>query len=1027
MLPVASRRRTFRLLMLVVGLGAWVAGHLVLERSLHAQTSADSKLGTIRFNRDIRPILSDKCFVCHGPDENERQAELRLDIREDAIAARGERPAIAPGQPRESEMIQRIFEEDPDLRMPPADSGRVLSEDDKRKLRAWIEQGAEYEPHWAYVPPRKTTPPEVEGGADPIDAFLLRRLAEEGWRFTKPADRLTLIRRLSFDLTGLPPTPEEVRLFLDDNSPNAYERVVDRLLASDHFGERMAIFWLDAVRYADTNGIHGDNHREHWLFREYVIDSFNNNVPFDVFTREQLAGDLLPSPSRRQLVASGYNRLNMTTREGGAQAKEYRAKYAADRVRNASTVWLGSTLGCSECHDHKFDPFSQKDFYSFAAFFADLEETAVGAQKPEVLLTESQQQQVKQLDEEAAKLQATLNRPTAELAAAQQKWEQQLRAKTDEWSPLKPLELKAANGTTLTAQDDQSVLAGGEKPDKEVYTIHTESPKAATGLRLVVLPHASAPAKGPGRAGNGNFVVTEVKVFVGEQQVKLAKATATHSQNGWPDKAAIDGNPDSGWAILPQVGQENALVLEAQDDLPAGPLRIELHQNHGRGAHTLAHFRIDTTTAPRPLRANAGGLPGELAAILKLDVKQRTKQQAAKLAAHYRSIAPALDETRKRLAGNRQQRKELVDSAPKLLIAKTMPTPRMTRVLSRGNWLDDSGEIVKPQTPSFLGELNVPDEERATRRELAEWIVDPENPLTARVYVNRLWALVFGEGIVRSLDDFGSQGDWPTHPELLDWLAIEFRESGWNTKAMLKRMVMTRAYRQSSVADAEKLAADPYNRLLGRQNRFRLPAEMIRDNALAVSGLLVHKVGGPSVKPYQPFGYWSHLNFPKRVYKPDDGENQYRRGLYTYWCRTFLHPSMLAFDAPSREECTVQRPRSNTPLAALVLLNDPTYVEAARVTAERLLLEQPDASDVERLGALFQLALQRNPLDAERAILLDIVAKHRLQYSQQQEEAAKLEKNGFRAASDEVDPIELAAWTSAVRVVFNLHEFVNRN
>lgn len=988
---------------------------------------AQTKQTRLRFNRDIRPILSDKCFVCHGPDQNERQAELRLDIRDEAIAARDDMPAIKPGDVEQSAVVYRIFSEDENERMPPADSGRALSDDERKLLRQWIAEGAEYEQHWAYVAPERAAPPKVDGGEHPIDAFIIARLKAKGWNLAAEADRRTLIRRLSFDLTGLPPTVEEVEAFINDKSADAYERLVDRLLGSKHYGERMAVFWLDAVRYADTNGIHGDNHREHWLFRDYVINAFNDNKPFDVFTREQIAGDLLESPTREQQIASGYNRLNMTTREGGAQAKEYRAKYAADRVRNASTVWLGSTMGCSECHDHKFDPFSQKEFYQFAAFFADLQETAVGVQQPKRLPTDEQQKQAAELDAAIAGLKKTLNTATPELEKAQAIWETEFRDRGPKWQPLTAAELNSQGGATLEALKDKSIRASGAKPDKDAYTVHVETAEPITAFRLEALPDDKAPAKGPGRAGNGNFVVTEFEVFAGERKIEFGTITGTHSQKGWPAKAAADGNADSGWAVLPHVGKVNSLVFETKADAPAGKLKIVIHQNHGRGAHTLAHFRVSATSAARPVRAGDDGVPAGLAEILRLPADKRSAEQANKLAAHYRSIAPALAGARKQLADAEKKRKSVADAAPALLVAQTMAKPRMIRVLPRGNWLDDSGEIVAPSTPSFLNEMPKFDG-RATRTELAEWVVDPNNPLTARVFVNRLWSIAFGEGIVRSLDDFGSQGEWPTHPQLLDWLAIEFRKSGWDTKKTLKTILMSRAYRQSSLTNETKLAEDPYNRMLGRQNRFRFAAEMVRDNALATSGLLVHRLGGKSAKPYQPLGYWSHLNFPKRVYKPDQGEDQYRRGLYTYWCRTFLHPSMLAFDAPSREECTVKRARSNTPLAALVLLNDPTYVEAARVTAERLLMETPtDATDAERLSRLFRKSLQRKPTAAEEKILLGVVAKHREQYLKSREEADKVRKNGFQASSSEVDPVELAAWTSGVRVVFNLHEFINRN
>ncbi len=1026
--------RSLLFLLIVGGLAGGVVAEDAESKKASGKPAAASG-SRVRFNRDIRPILADKCFVCHGPDENERQADLRLDVREDATADRDGTPAVAPGNASKSELIRRIAAADEDERMPPGDSGRSLSNSERATLRRWIEEGAEYEDHWSYTRPARVKPPSIgTSKVTPIDAFVIDRLKRAGWRLSPEADRRTLIRRITFDLTGLPPTAERVEAFANSKSKRAYEELVDELLASEHYGERLAELWLDAVRYADTNGIHGDNHREHWLYRDYVIRSFNANKPFDVFTREQLAGDLGDNPTREQRIGSGYNRLNMTTREGGAQAKEYRAKYAADRVRNAATVWLGSTMGCAECHDHKFDPFSQRDFYSFAAFFADVDEIAVGAQRPERIPTPEQLKKLAELDAAIPPLTEKLNTATPVLAKAQEAWEAELRTNRTEWTLVEPLAFESKGGAKLEPQKDHSVLVTGAKPDRDVYTVSFQAEEAFTALRLEAIPDPSAPAKGPGRAGNGNFVVTEVEVHVNDKRVELAVASSEHSQQGWPAKAAADGNNDTGWAVLPRVGKLNSLVLEAKADSPAGEVRVVIHQNHGRGTHTLARFRLATTNRPRPVVASAHGLPAGIEAILALVAKDRTQKQQNQIAAHYRSVAPALQGVRDQLKKLNQQRKSIADSAPLLLVTKSIK-PRVMRVLPRGNWLDDSGPVVSPDTPSFLPRLPNSDEansdkpnsgKSASRAELAEWIVAKENPLTARVFVNRLWGLAFGEGIVRSMGDFGAQGEWPTHPALLDNLAVDFQESNWDVKAIVKQIVMSQAYRQSSEASAEMVEKDPYNRLLARQNRYRLPAEMIRDNALSVSGLIVHRVGGPSVKPYQPFGYWSHLNFPKRIYKPDEGSDQYRRGLYTYWCRTFLHPSMVAFDAPSREECTVHRARSNTPLAALVLLNDPTYVEAARAMAERV-LTSPAENDGERLNFLYQQALNREPKPAEAKIIMALFARHLSDYQADQEQAEGIQKNGFRKKAEPLDAAQMAAWTSVCRVVFNLHEFVYRN
>ncbi len=684
---------------------------------------------------------------------------------------------------------------------------------------------------------------------NPIDAFVVAGQASHGLTPAPEADRLTLIRRLSFDLIGLPPTPAEVDEFAGDRSPEAYEKLVDRLLASKHFGERMAASWLDAVRYADTAGYHSDNHRDVWLFRDYVINAFNANKRFDQFTIEQLAGDLLPSPTAEQRIASGYNRLLQTTEEGGAQAREYTAKYAADRVRNASAVWMASTMGCCECHNHKFDPFTSRDFYSFEAFFADIQEKAVGRQDQTAILTPALEAQVKKLDASLARLKADLAKPRPELEAGQAKWE--AKAKADKF--------------------------------------------------------------------------------------KLPKPVA------------------------------DALAVE-----PA----------------------------------------------------KRTPQQKQVLANHYRSVAPELEPLRKELAAAQGRRDALMKTVPTTLVTTAVP-PRVVRVLARGNWLDDSGQIVQPAVPAFLAALDSKGQ-RATRLDLAHWIVSPDNPLTARVFVNRLWKICFGQGIVKSLDDFGVQGALPSHPLLLDWLAVEFVERGWDLKHILKLLVMSNAYRQSSVGIKEARDKDPGNVWLARQGRFRLDAEMLRDNALEISGLLAREVGGPSVKPYQPAGYWSYLNFPTREWQADKGQNIYRRGLYTYWCRTFLHPSLLAFDAPTREECTVERTRSSTPLQALVLLNDPIYVEAARVFAEHI-MKQGSKDTPARLDWAYRRAVSRPVKLEETKVLTELYQKHLAEFRLDRAAAAKAVAVGQWPVPKDVDPAELAAWTSVARVILNLHETITRN
>jgi hypothetical protein len=769
-----------------------LAGALVLGGSAGpAAADGTARPRTVEFNRDIRPMLSNACFSCHGPDSKRRKADLRLDLEKEALADHdGHRPLV-PGKPADSEVFRRITSDDPGQRMPPRKANKTLSREQIELVRLWIEQGAKYQGHWSLITPKRPELPAIKSAAwplNPIDRFILAGLEKEGLRPSAEANRRTLIRRLSLDLRGLPPTPKEVDAFLADTSSEAYEHLVDRLLASPQHGERMAVYWLDVVRYADSAGYHSDNERSIWLYRDWVIDAFNRNLPFDRFVTKQLAGDLLPQATREQRLASGFNRLLQTTEEGGAQPKEYTAKYQADRIRNTATIFLGATLGCCECHSHKFDPFTTKEFYQFGAFFADIQELAVGRQPQTPLPTPEQEARLKQLD--------------AQMAALK------------------------------------------------------------------------------------------------KQKV------------------------------------------------------------------------------PAPM-----------------------------------------------LAALQKQKAQLLKLVPTSLVSTSGP-PRTVRVLPRGNWLDDSGEIVEPGVPAAVAPLNIKGR-RATRLDLARWLTAPENPLTARVFVNRLWLLYFGQGIVKTPDDFGSQGAWPTHPELLDWLAVEFRESGWDVRHLIKLMVTSRTYRQSSAVTGELRHADPYNLLLARQGRFRLDAEFVRDNALAISGLLSPKVGGPSVKPYQPAGYWRFLNFPTRDWHADRGPDEYRRGLYTFWQRTFLHPSLLAFDASTREECVVTRPRSNIPQQALVLLNDPTYVEAARAMAERLLREAGPGVE-QRLRHAYLLALARPAGPEEVRVLRGLYEKHLRQYQADPKAAAALLRVGDRPAPADLAVAELAAWTSVARTILNLHETITR-
>lgn len=1008
----------------------------------------------VEFNRDVRPILSDNCYFCHGPDKNKREADLRLDTEPGLLGdkASDTKATVIANKPAESELFRRITSADPEQKMPPVESTKSLTARDIAVIKKWIEQGARYEGHWAFRPIKRTNAPPIQNPKskiqNPIDGFILETLTKQGLKPSLEADRVTLLRRLSFDLIGLPPTPEEVDAFVRDSSPEAYEKVVDRLLQSPHFGERLAMWWLDLVRYADTVGYHGDQDMSVSPFRQYVIDSFNANKRFDQFTIEQLAGDLLPNPTREQLIASGYNRLGMMSAEGGVQDKEYLAKYIAERVRNASGTWLGVTLGCCECHDHKFDPFTTRDFYQFEAFFADIKERGLysgahadGNWGPNIKVpTSAQEAELSKFEQQIAELKKQIDTPTPELVAAQAAWEKSQVV----WTTLKPVTLSSANGATLTAKEDGSILSGGENPATETYTLTFKNlPSGITAFRLEVLPDDSLPKKGPGRAPNGNFVLTEIVVKLkpadsDEQAIALQNATATHEQTAgaeknpyrkWAFAAAIDSDVKGknwGWAILDKVAQPTVAVCETTTDLAAGEgstLTLSLAHNSEFGQHAIGRFRIAVATSPRPIRADQAQ-PPNIAALLTIAADQRTDAQKNELAAHYRSIAPLLEPARKQLAEAEKARKDFEARIPSTLITASVQ-PRMVRVLKRGNWMDESGEVVKPAFPAVLSSP-IEIESRLTRHDLAKWIVSPENPLTGRVFVNRIWKLLFGAGFSRKLDDLGAQGDWPSHPLLLDHLASHFADSGWDVKQLIKTIVMSNTYRQSSLVSRELREVDPYNRWLARQGRFRLDAELVRDNALAISGLLVTKLGGISVKPYQPPGYFAYLNFPTREWQNDSGESLYRRGLYTHWQRQYLHPSLLAFDAPNREECTADRARSNTPLQSLVLLNDPTYVEAARAFAESI-LRSGGSNTRDKLDWAFRRALSRPIKPAEAELLERLLQSHLEDYKIDKAAMTELLSVGAKPVPDDLERTELAAWTSVARTILNLHETIMRN
>jgi hypothetical protein len=996
----------------------------ILSLGLFLGAPAQEATPRIHFNRDIRPLLADACWKCHGPDTKANTSGVRLDTRAGALAEieKG-RFAVVPGKPEQSELYKRLVTSDKSDKMPPAKSNKSLTPAQIDLFRRWILDGAEYQGHWAFLPPRKSPVPAVKNAAwvrTPIDAFLLAGMERDGLAPSPEADRITLLRRLSFDLTGLPPTPEEADAFVADKDPAALEKAADRLLASPHYGERMALFWLDQVRFADSRGYHSDNPRKVAPYRDYVIRAFNDNLKFDQFTLEQLAGDLLPSPTLAQRIASGYNKLNQTTEEGGAQAREYEAKTVADRVRSVSGVWLGATMGCCECHDHKYDPYTAKDFYRMGAFFADIQESAIGDRDPGILApSDAEAATLAAFDARIAALKKTLETPTPELARGQAEWEK-TALDAFPWQVVAPSKL-ASEGSELVVEEDGSILVKGGNPAKDVHTVHAALDlKGATGFRLEVIQDSTVAHPGPGRSPAGNFVLTRFRVQRAGKDLPFVRAKADHQQDDWTAASALDPKGAKGWAILPQTGRDHEIIFEPKEKLDlAGPLAFVLEYKSPFGQHVAGRFRLSVTDRERP--SDVLRPPAEVVEALRKPAAERTPEQSAKAAAHYRSLAPELRAVREGLARAEEEKAAFVKTLRTSLVA--LPGgPRAVRVLPRGNWLDATGEVVTPSTPAFLPPLEGPGDRRATRLDLAKWITAPSNPLAARAAVNRFWKLFYGIGISKNLDDLGAQGEWPTQPELLDWLAVDFQESGWDVKRLVKLMVTSAAYRQTSTASKALKEKDPYNRKVARQSRFRLDAEFVRDNALAVSGLLVDKQGGESVFPYQPAGYWFHLNFPKRDWPGSKDENQWRRGVYTWVQRTFPHPSLAAFDAPSREEACMERPRSNIPQQALALLNDPTYVEAARKLAERTLRE----GGADRLGWMLRRVLTRKGDVEELKTLSGLFEKHLAIYKADPKAAQALIAVGQSAVPKDLDAAELAAWTSVARVLLNLHETITR-
>jgi hypothetical protein len=989
----------------------------------------------VDFAHDVRPILSDRCFACHGPDEATRKVGLRLDTEEGAKKMRGQHIPVVPGDPAASEIIKRVAPAQPAMRMPPPYSGRpALTDKEIATLRTWIEQGAHWQSHWSFIAPERPPLPKVRNATwarNPIDNFVLARLEKEGLSPSPAAGRAQLLRRVTFDLTGLPPTLAELDAFLADKSPDAYEKRVDRLLASPRYGERMAVDWLDAARYADTHGYQVDPEKEMWPWRDWVISAFNRNLPYDQFTVEQLAGDLLPNATLDQKIATGFQRNHRINSETGSIAEEFQAENLVDRVSTFGEVWLGLTVGCARCHDHKFDPLLTREFYSLYAFFNNVDEAgnggprdARGNHKPYLRLPAPElEAQAAAKEKEIAASRQAAQELEKQFIPLQAGWEAGALAYKPDWEVLRASKLTADGGVTLAQRADGSIFAGGAMPASSIYEITTSTSLSnITGLRLELLPDPKLPDGGSGRGAGGKGVVTLFEVKSGSHKVDLARVSADFQSEESVLNLVIRPSEQlkRGWGVNPEMNKPHYAVFEpTRMWTPGSATEFTIRIGNEYEGAPVGCFRLSVTTSEFP-----EVMPEAIAKILHTEAAARPGPDNKALRRYYLAHPLELRRANEQTAKLQAEKLSIENKIPTTMVMQEMATPRDTFILQRGQY-EKPGDKVTPGVPAFLPPL--PAGAPANRLGLARWVVDPSNPLTARVAVNRYWQSYFGTGLVKTAEDFGSQGDPPSHPELLDWLATEFVRTGWDVKAMQRLIVTSATYRQSSQATAVLRERDPENRLLARGPRVRLAAEMIRDQALAVSGLLNDTMGGSSVKPYQPDGLWEQLSAfqGRKLFERAKGPDLWRRSVYTYWKRTVPPPSMTIFDAPTREFCIVRRPQSSTPLQALALLNDEMYIETSRKLAERM-MKEGGTTPASRLSWAFRLATARRPQSSEVAILQAGLNRRLAQYTRDRTAAEKLLTAGESPRDTKLDVAELAAYTTVASVILNLDEVITR-
>ncbi len=999
----------------------------------------------VEFARDIEPLLIKRCYECHGPDQ--QKAKLRLDSRATALeSGKSGQPAVVPAQPHASELIKRVTASDPDEMMPP--KGARLTVQEVSALKQWIQEGAIWptvdpRKHWSFIKPVRPKVPIVANKSwirNDIDSFVLARLERESLAPQDEATRQTLARRLSLDLTGLPPSWEQVQAFVKDQSPDAYEHFVDRLLASPHYGEHMARGWLDLARYADSNGYQVDLARSIWPYREWVINAFNRNQSFDQFTIEQLAGDLLPQPTLQQQIATGFNRNTKLNDEGGGDEEEYRVKAVKDRVATVSATWLGLTLNCAECHTHKYDPITQDEYYQFFAFFNNTTDggnynaaPTVDVPKPDLGETE------KFIQTRLNQTKQAITHADKNLVVEQRVWETLITNKGKIWQVLNLTNAFSNGGSSYTNLPDGSLLGTGLNPIYDTITVNANTDlMGITAVLLEVLPDPSLPNNGPGRWDKtGNFILDEFSLsaipksgpWPADTNVVLSSATADWEQPYYRAEHAVDRNTKTGWAIGPQFGQRHHLIAELKNPIQfkeGNHLSFRFDHYHGN-SHCVGRFRLSVTTETDPIVR--WPVPDDIRQIITTTPSLRTKEKSEKLATFYRQVSPTLRNLERQKFQIEQRLKDLPAQKYSTLVLKerSETQPRQTYVHVRGDFLS-KGKEVTGGVPAAL--LPLATNQARNRLSLAKWLVDPDHPLTARVTVNRFWERCFGTGLVKTSEDFGRQGDAPSHPELLDWLATEFIRIGWDVKAMQKLIVMSAAYRQDAATDETRLEKDFYNRLISRGSRFRMDAEMIRDHALMVSGLLNPKLGGPSVYPVQLPNLWKEIGFLRPEIGMDEwptseGPDLYRRAIYTFWRRVCTYPTFATFDAPSRDVCVSRRPRTNTPLQALAGLNEPTLLEAARVFAQRVLREGGQSSEAQMEFAFHQ-CLGRSPTSLERRRLLTFLDQQMKSFKRDLTAAELLLDVGSIERPAGFETGKLAAWMMVANVLFNLDETLTK-